>query len=67
MSRWLEQEQHLVSCFANTTTWNPVMCARDELPHRKPQDHQAYVINMDDSHLPGTHWVVIYFPKEDCV
>ncbi len=48
-------------------SWYPVVCAKDELRHRHAQDHQAYVINTDDSQLPGTHWVAVYFPQVDCV
>jgi hypothetical protein len=58
---------YLLNNSSYTASWNPVVCAKDELPHRKAQDHQAYVINTDDSHLPGTHWVAVYFPQVNCV
>jgi len=58
---------YLLNRSSYTASWNPVMCATDELTHRKPQENQAYVINTDDSHLPGTHWVAVYFPQEGCV
>jgi len=54
--------QYLLSRSSYTSSWNPVVCAKDELPHRKPKEVHAYVINTDDSHLPGTHWVAVYFP-----
>ena len=41
-----------------------MVCAKDELPHRKPKDVRAYVINTDESHLPGTHWIAVYFPED---
>jgi hypothetical protein len=58
---------YVLSRNSYTASWNPVVCAKDELPHRMPQVNQAYVINTDDSHLPGTHWVAVYFPQEGCV
>ena len=40
---------------------NGVVCAKDQLPERKPYDVHAYIINTDDSDQPGEHWVAIYF------
>ena len=40
---------------------NGVVCAKDQLPERKPDDVHAYIINTDDSDQPGEHWVAIYF------
>ena len=44
-----------------------MVCAKDELPstvttvsHTQPT---AYVVNLDPSHLPGSHWVALYFDR----
>jgi hypothetical protein len=38
--------------------------AIDELPLRP--DHKAYIVNLDTSSEPGSHWVAIYFDPRGC-
>ena len=62
MDTW--ELRYILTRSSYLSSWNPVVCAKDELPHRKPKDVRAYVINTDESHLPGTHWIAVYFPED---
>jgi hypothetical protein len=36
----------------------------DKLPLRKVKKPCCFIVNTDDSTLPGTHWFAIYIPKK---
>lgn len=41
-------------------------CAKNQLPTRIPSRHDPsiYIVNLDSSHLPGSHWIALYLdPK----
>ena len=38
--------------------------AADELPITIKYPPRFYVVNTDERHLPGSHWVAFYFPKK---
>ena len=35
----------------------------DKLPMKKIRRECAFIVNTDESHLPGEHWFAIYVPK----
>lgn len=38
--------------------------AKDKLPKMVQKYPAAYVVNLDDSSLPGSHWVLVYISKD---
>ena len=39
------------------------VCAVDQLPHIVQQRPTLYIVNSQESHRPGQHWLALYFPK----
>ena len=39
------------------------VCPADLLPIVIKHKPKAYIVNTDESHKPGKHWVAFYFPK----
>ena len=42
---------------------NAVVCAKNMLPHTRPSDVHAYIVNTDNASQPGEHWVAIFFQR----
>ena len=49
-----------------TNFTNGGVLAFDQLPRQIDSLPRLFIVNTDPSSLPGRHWVVIYFPNEEC-
>ena len=57
--------QYILDHSPMLSTLNAVVCAKDQLPHRRPSSVRGYIVNTDNSDQPGEHWVAIYFNKDN--
>ena len=39
------------------------VCAMDQLPNTVQQRPKLYIVNSQESHRQGQHWLALYFPK----
>ena len=42
------------------------VCAANELPEYIEQRPALFIVNTDPAHLPGTHWIAMYFDDGPC-
>jgi len=53
----------LLNCLFKNDYTRPYIgkvCALDELPSTRNQNERIYIVNTEDSTMPGEHWVAIY-------
>ena len=46
---------------------NTQVCAKDELPEKKPLHVKAYIVNTNVSDDPGQYWMCLYFDGDKAV
>lgn len=40
--------------------------ACDQLPQKRKNKHKAFIVNLDQKHKPGSHWISMYFDSHKC-
>ena len=60
------QIEHILSAEKSTKDIFCGVFPSNEIPHKPSREKcpLAFVANIDPGHLPGTHWVAFYFPKQ---